>query len=200
MLAIYRYPQGGNSARRTRSYRPYPYSNRYHHRRRTQSWRYTRMDEKLGQSSTPTPKEERRQSSSRYLRLNRLPTLQEVLDRRTRPPLDLFCFYVRAYYLSWACWRVGGGLCGGLVEYRGWQSNREGRTMQCRCPGSKLMSRSSCNANQQKMHWTFGWTCNSMKTCARHISRFVLLTPRNLTITDTTPLPYFVSFGEQPNK
>lgn len=40
------------------------------------------------------PKDERRQSSSRYLRLTRLPTLQEVLDRRTRPPLDLFCFYV----------------------------------------------------------------------------------------------------------
>lgn len=40
------------------------------------------------------PKDERRLSSSRYLKLSRLPTLQEVLDRRTRPPLDLFCFYV----------------------------------------------------------------------------------------------------------
>lgn len=40
------------------------------------------------------PKDERRLSSSRYLKLARLPTLQEVLERRTRPPLDLFCFYV----------------------------------------------------------------------------------------------------------
>lgn len=40
------------------------------------------------------PKDERRLSSTRYLKLSRLPTLQEVLDRRTRPPLDLFCFYV----------------------------------------------------------------------------------------------------------
>ncbi|BEJ17097.1 hypothetical protein CspHIS471_0604980 [Cutaneotrichosporon sp. HIS471] len=31
---------------------------------------------------------------SRYLNLKRLPTLQEVLDRRTRAPLDLFCFYI----------------------------------------------------------------------------------------------------------
>jgi len=41
-----------------------------------------------------TTKEQRRQSTTRYLKLKRLPTLQEVLDRRTRPPLDLFCFYV----------------------------------------------------------------------------------------------------------
>ncbi|ODN96535.1 hypothetical protein L198_04250 [Cryptococcus wingfieldii CBS 7118] len=40
------------------------------------------------------PKAERRASTTRYLKLNRLPTLQEVLDRRTRPPLDLFCFYI----------------------------------------------------------------------------------------------------------
>jgi hypothetical protein len=46
------------------------------------------MDEKQN-----TTKEERR-LSSRYLKLNRLPTLHEVLDRKTRPPLDLFCFYV----------------------------------------------------------------------------------------------------------
>lgn len=44
----------------------------------------------------PGATDERRQSmSTRYLKLTRLPTLQEVLDRRTRPPLDLFCFYVR---------------------------------------------------------------------------------------------------------
>jgi hypothetical protein len=49
------------------------------------------MNEK---SEPPMPKEERRQSTSRHLKLNRLPTLQETLDRRTRPPLDLFCFYV----------------------------------------------------------------------------------------------------------
>ena len=41
-------------------------------------------------------KAQRRVSSSRYLKLSRLPTLQEVLDRRTRAPLDLFCFYVSA--------------------------------------------------------------------------------------------------------
>lgn len=38
--------------------------------------------------------------SSRYLKLRRLPTLQEVLDRRTRPPLDLFCFYVRFWGMN----------------------------------------------------------------------------------------------------
>ena len=27
---------------------------------------------------------------------NRLPTLDEVLLRKTAPPVDLFCFYVRA--------------------------------------------------------------------------------------------------------
>ncbi|TXT13387.1 hypothetical protein VHUM_00754 [Vanrija humicola] len=37
---------------------------------------------------------DRARPSSRYLKLKRLPTLQEVLDRRTRPPLDLFCFYI----------------------------------------------------------------------------------------------------------
>lgn len=41
-----------------------------------------------------TSKSERRVSTTRYIKLNRLPTLQEVLDRRTRAPLDLFCFYV----------------------------------------------------------------------------------------------------------
>lgn len=35
--------------------------------------------------------------ASRYLNLKRLPTLQEVLDRRTRAPLDLFCFYVSCH-------------------------------------------------------------------------------------------------------
>ncbi|WVR04347.1 hypothetical protein IAU60_001348 [Kwoniella sp. DSM 27419] len=48
----------------------------------------------LGAGLDPTPKEQRRASGSRYLKLSRLPTLQEVLDRRTRPPLDLFCFYI----------------------------------------------------------------------------------------------------------
>ncbi|KAK4683988.1 hypothetical protein P7C73_g6220, partial [Tremellales sp. Uapishka_1] len=43
---------------------------------------------------TSTTKDQRRLSQSRYLKLDRLPTLQEVLDRRTRPPLDLFCFYI----------------------------------------------------------------------------------------------------------
>jgi hypothetical protein len=33
-------------------------------------------------------------SSTRHLKLNRLPTLEEVLNRKTRAPLDLFCFYV----------------------------------------------------------------------------------------------------------
>lgn len=45
-------------------------------------------------TTTTTPRDEKRHSTTRYLKLNRLPTLQEVLDRRTRPPLDLFCFYV----------------------------------------------------------------------------------------------------------
>lgn len=45
-------------------------------------------------AETTTSKHERRTSGTRYLKLSRLPTLQEVLDRRTRPPLDLFCFYV----------------------------------------------------------------------------------------------------------
>ncbi|WVW78893.1 hypothetical protein I302_100856 [Kwoniella bestiolae CBS 10118] len=48
------------------------------------------MNEKTDQ----TTKEQRRTSGTRYLKLSRLPTLQEVLDRRTRPPLDLFCFYI----------------------------------------------------------------------------------------------------------
>ena len=48
----------------------------------------------MNEKSHSTPKEERRQSASRHLNLTRLPTLQETLDRRTRPPLDLFCFYV----------------------------------------------------------------------------------------------------------
>ncbi|WVQ76665.1 hypothetical protein IAR50_006339 [Cryptococcus sp. DSM 104548] len=51
----------------------------------------TDVNEKI---TDPTSKAERRASTSRYLKLNRLPTLQEVLDRRTRPPLDLFCFYI----------------------------------------------------------------------------------------------------------
>lgn len=46
-------------------------------------------------AETTTSKHEPRTSGTRYLKLSRLPTLQEVLDRRTRPPLDLFCFYVR---------------------------------------------------------------------------------------------------------
>ncbi|UOH80687.1 hypothetical protein LQV05_003343 [Cryptococcus neoformans] len=45
-------------------------------------------------AETTTSKHERRTSGTRYLKLSRLPTLQEVLDRRTRPPLDLFCFYI----------------------------------------------------------------------------------------------------------
>jgi hypothetical protein len=54
------------------------------------------MDEKApAPVDQTTTKEQRRLSTTRYLKLNRLPTLQEVLDRRTRPPLDLFCFYVR---------------------------------------------------------------------------------------------------------
>ena len=53
------------------------------------------MNEKGAEQVEATTKAERRTSTSRYLKLNRLPTLQEVLDRRTRAPLDLFCFYVR---------------------------------------------------------------------------------------------------------
>lgn len=45
-------------------------------------------------AETTTSKHERRTSGTRYLKISRLPTLQEVLDRRTRPPLDLFCFYI----------------------------------------------------------------------------------------------------------
>ncbi|RSH90099.1 Bud site selection protein, Revert to axial protein 1 [Saitozyma podzolica] len=53
------------------------------------------MDEKApAPVDQTTTKEQRRLSTTRYLKLNRLPTLQEVLDRRTRPPLDLFCFYI----------------------------------------------------------------------------------------------------------
>lgn len=45
---------------------------------------------------TPTAgRDKATKRNSRYLNLKRLPTLQEVLDRRTRTPLDLFCFYVR---------------------------------------------------------------------------------------------------------
>lgn len=49
-------------------------------------------------SSPPVPQPSgtgKGKRASRYLNLKRLPTLQEVLDRRTRAPLDLFCFYVR---------------------------------------------------------------------------------------------------------
>lgn len=57
-------------------------------------------DEK--QPGSPVPNIPNREGkphlTTRYLRLNRLPTLQEVLDRRTRPPLDLFCFYVSQVY------------------------------------------------------------------------------------------------------
>ncbi|KAK8846612.1 hypothetical protein IAR55_005698 [Kwoniella newhampshirensis] len=52
------------------------------------------MVEKRTAGEPGTSKEQRRVSATRYLKLNRLPTLQEVLDRRTRPPLDLFCFYI----------------------------------------------------------------------------------------------------------
>ncbi|WWD08098.1 hypothetical protein V865_006209 [Kwoniella europaea PYCC6329] len=52
------------------------------------------MNEKSDPNAIPTTKEQRRTSTTRYLKLNRLPTLQEVLDRRTKPPLDLFCFYI----------------------------------------------------------------------------------------------------------
>ncbi|ORX36163.1 RGS domain-containing protein [Kockovaella imperatae] len=51
------------------------------------------MDEKSGVPAQGSSNSERRMSS-RYLKLERLPTLQEVLDRRTRAPLDLFCFYI----------------------------------------------------------------------------------------------------------
>lgn len=57
------------------------------------------MDEKSVFQNEATPKSQGRIHNTRYLKLNRLPTLQEVLDRRTRPPLDLFCFYVSAYIL-----------------------------------------------------------------------------------------------------
>ncbi|KAE8538966.1 hypothetical protein D1P53_005336 [Cryptococcus gattii VGV] len=50
-------------------------------------------NEKITAEAT-TSKHERRTSGTRHLKLSRLPTLQEVLDRRTRPPLDLFCFYI----------------------------------------------------------------------------------------------------------
>ena len=55
---------------------------------------YSTAMDTMNEKSQSTPKEERRQSTSRHLNLTRLPTLQETLDRRTRPPLDLFCFYV----------------------------------------------------------------------------------------------------------
>lgn len=58
--------------------------------------RLGKMNEKSGLDEHPTTKSERRLSATRYLKLDRLPTLQEVLDRRTRPPVDLFCFYVGA--------------------------------------------------------------------------------------------------------
>ncbi|KAL1408145.1 Bud site selection protein, Revert to axial protein 1 [Vanrija albida] len=51
-------------------------------------------DPRGGLGDAPQPRAERARPSSRYLKLKRLPTLQEVLDRRTRPPLDLFCFYI----------------------------------------------------------------------------------------------------------
>lgn len=47
-----------------------------------------------GHQPFPQPSSKSKRAS-RYLNLKRLPTLQEVLDRRTRAPLDLFCFYVR---------------------------------------------------------------------------------------------------------
>ncbi len=52
------------------------------------------MEEKSNAQGEGRLREQRRLSNTRYLKLKRLPTLQEVLDRRTRPPLDLFCFYV----------------------------------------------------------------------------------------------------------
>jgi len=54
------------------------------------------MNEK-GSNVDTSDKTDRRVSSTRYLKLKRLPTLREVLDRRTRAPLDLFCFYVGAF-------------------------------------------------------------------------------------------------------
>lgn len=62
------------------------------------------MDEKNVLQTEGSSKEQRRLSYTRYLKLKRLPTLQEVLDRRTRPPLDLFCFYVSCP--SWEVERI----------------------------------------------------------------------------------------------
>lgn len=58
---------------------------------------FNEKDPRAGDLNAPAQqaRPDRARPSSRYLKLKRLPTLQEVLDRRTRPPLDLFCFYVR---------------------------------------------------------------------------------------------------------
>ena len=85
--------------------------------------------------------------SSRYLRLNRLPTLQEVLDRRTRPPLDLFCFYVSA-----SSWTPSSARVDPILT-------------------RDTLGRSSYSENRRKTRWTFGSMSNSTRTCARRTSK-----------------------------
>lgn len=50
-------------------------------------------------SEKATPRLQRRASTTSSVRRNRLPTLQEVLSRKTAAPLDLYC-YVRGVYLG----------------------------------------------------------------------------------------------------
>ncbi|MBW0466656.1 hypothetical protein O181_006371 [Austropuccinia psidii MF-1] len=48
----------------------------------------------LLKSTSPTNFESKPKHSSKKMSRNRLPTLQEVLARQTRPPVDLYCFYL----------------------------------------------------------------------------------------------------------
>jgi hypothetical protein len=96
----------------------------------------------------PTTKEQRRLSNTRYLKLSRLPTLQEVLDRRTRAPLDLFCFYVSSTGI-----RVVSAPRLAVADLR----------------------RSFSSASRRRTLSTFGSMCNSMRICARRTSRWVPL-------------------------
>ncbi len=95
--------------------------------------------------------------------LNRLPTLAGVLMRKTRPPLDLFCFYV-----SW--------VKSSLVKC---MNDDDEMLMRCTVQfngdirSHLVINRSSYNKRTRKTLWIFGWMFNSMRICVELISRWV---------------------------
>ena len=81
----------------------------------------------------------------------RLPTLDEVLLRKTRPPVDLFCFYVSLAY-SQTCLHA---------LYK--------ELMRISLPS--LLNRSSFNGKGTRIPWISGWTFINTRTSAELTSR-----------------------------